>query len=135
MKNNLKLILISIFGFLSLSLVKLLVIVVYLLTDDNFYYLSKQKNIDYGELAMKLFYINIIPMVLYLLIGTYLIYKIINSFFKTLVIVCISLLLYYFFNFIDLLFFMGNHRIKVYFSIVLIFSLMIGMSFLIRKKR
>lgn len=135
MKNNLKLILISIFGFLSLSLMKLLVILVYLLTDDNFYYLSKQKNIDYGELAMKLFYINIIPMVLYLLIGTYLIYKIINSFFKTLVILFISLLLYYFFNFIDLLFFMENHRIKVYFSIVLIFSLMIGMLFLIRKKR
>ncbi|POS02904.1 hypothetical protein Q361_1012 [Flavobacterium croceum DSM 17960] len=134
MKNNIKLILNSIFGFLSLSLIKLLIILFFLLTDDSFYYLSKQKNIDYGELAMKLFYINIIPVFLHLFIGTYMFYKNTNSFIKTLVILCISLLLYYFFNFIDLLFFIENHRAKVYSSIILIIILMIGMSFFIRNK-
>ncbi len=94
---------------------------------------QNKKNIDYGDLAMKLFYINAIPIILYLLISSYLIYKYLNSFIKTLIVISVSLLIYYIFDFIHLIFFIENHRGKVYSSIILIVILMIWIYSLLQK--
>lgn len=133
MKKYIREILISILGYLSLSFGKLLMLLILIFSDENFYYLSKQKNVNYADLGMKLFYINSVPIIIYLLISSYLIYKYLNSFVKTLIVILISLLIYYTFDFIQLTFFIENHRVKVYFSIILVVILMIWIYSLLQK--
>lgn len=133
MKKNIKEILVSILGYLSLSFLKILIILILIFSDDNFYYLSKQKNINYGDLAMKLFCINVIPLILYPLICSYFIYKYLNSFIKTLIVILVSILIYYLIDFIQLTFFIENHRYKVYASITLVVILIIWISLLLQR--
>lgn len=125
--------LVTILGYLSLSFLKLLIILILIFSDDNFYYLSKQKNINYGDLALKLFYINVIPIILYPLISLYFIYKYLNSLIKTLIVILVSILIYYVIDFIQLTFFIENHRYKVYSSIILVVILMIWISSLFQR--
>lgn len=133
MKNIIKEIIIVIIGFLSLSLMKSIILLIFITTDENFYSSSIQKDVNVGDLAVKLIYVNIIPIILYLLIGSYIIYRYINKLTKTIFVISLSILLYYILNFTGLMYFVDGHKNKVIFSICLQIALIIVFVFLLKR--
>lgn len=124
MKNSVKNIVITICGFLGLTLIKMIILLILIFTDDNFYYSSVQNNIDYSNLAIKLICLHAIPIIIYLIMGSYFVYQYLKKTLKTIIIVSISIFLYYIFDFIRLFYFIENHIARVIWCIVLLIVLL-----------
>jgi hypothetical protein len=117
MKPYIKLLLFTLLSFFSLTLLKLIIFLFFLHNENNFNYLSIEKNIDYRDFVFKLYLMNIIPIFIYVLIGLICVYKNLKSSKTILITMFLSLILYYFLDVIDVFAFISftkNILLKTY---------------------
>lgn len=109
-----------ILGISFLNFIKYFILLVYFFTDKNFYKGTFDDN-DSFLINEKLLYMQLIPLTLYLAAVVFLIfiYKKALSVIELIIIVIITIYLNKIIDFRGLFFFITNHRIRLYYAILI----------------
>lgn len=127
MKNIKEKILFGILGLTILELLKFTILLVYIITDKNFYD-GIYNNRAIEDIFYKMWYMNLIPLLVFTFITMFFLYRKFLGVLSTLLIYIITIFLYRIFDYRDLLFFITNHRAKLYIIIVLSILLILVVS-------
>ncbi|NRS90053.1 hypothetical protein HNQ02_002988 [Flavobacterium sp. 7E] len=111
-------------SFLMLQLMKYILLLIFIYTDNNFY-VGEINNSNYIDLNLKNIYVNLIPLIIYSSIFLIFILKKRVKLFEGVLIYSITMLLNHFFDLRDILYFINNHRVKVCVALFLITILFI----------
>lgn len=127
--------LIIILGISILDTIKYFILAYYFLTDINFYQLTYNQK-DLVEINHKLYYMQIIPIIIYSLALLTFCFKYKLNFFTGILIYILTISINRFFELRDLLFFISNHRYKLYIAnIISICSTAFIIQYFYRKSR
>lgn len=134
MKKNIKisLAIIFLFNFFALEIIKFLFFLYFIITDDSFYFGNISS--DFSVFKNKILIMNTVPLVVFFLLFPIMIWKKKEfSKIEKIILFILVILFYNNFDIRDIFFFVGNHRIKLYISLLLSIFLFLLLWFAYRK--
>lgn len=111
-------ILFVVLGLTFLELLKFIILLVYFMTDNSFYegiYVSSDK----VDIYYKVLYMKLIPFFIYTFVILILTFKKYFNLLDSLIIFVITICIFRIFDYRELLFFVSNHRTRLYVTMVL----------------